>query len=506
MSLLGIDVGTSGCKAAVFSTDGRLLASAYREYDIGRPQPGWAELDAARVWDKIRETIAAAVARSGSDPVTDLSVSSMGEAVVPVGAGREVLGPSLLNFDVRGAEYLEGLRTQISDEDLSRLSGNPLGNHYSLTKLMWIRAHQPDLYARADKFLHWSSFVAFMLGADPVLDYSLANRTLLFDVDRRLWSDEMLGRAGLDREKLPGLAPSGTAIGTVSKKMAAALGLPQGVRIHTGAHDQVANAVGCGVIAEGLAVYGMGTYLCITPVFRERRPAGPMLAAGLTTEHHAVPGNYVCFIYNQGGALLKWYRDTFAAGEARRARDAGEDVYADLLAEMPAVPSRVLALPDFIPTGPPAFLADSCGALAGLHLETSRGEILKGLLEATTFYLRDCVEALPATGIRIDAYRAVGGGSKSPAWIQICADILGRPFVRPAVTEAGTLGAAIMAGVGGGVFPGYAEGAAAMVRLERTFEPDPGRQARYAERFEQYRRLAPLLREYLKDFHTSSHK
>lgn len=494
MSLLGIDVGTTGCKAAVFSEEGRLLVSAYEEYDVQSPRPGWAELDAVEVWERVKRTISEVVSSSMSDPVKALAVSSLGEAMVPVTEDRQVLGPSILNFDARGEAYLEGLSSILQNEYLYRINGNTLGNHYGLTKLKWIKEHRSDLYKRAHKFLLWGSFVSFMLGADPVVDYSLANRTLLFDIDRGAWSGELLELARLDRSKLPDTAPSGTVIDTVSDHVAGELGLPPNVSIVTGAHDQCANAVGCGVIKEGCAVYGMGTFICITPVFSERREPAMMIERGLNTEHHAVPGKYVSFIYNQGGSLVKWFRDTFAATE-----EAGRDTYADLFSEIPEGASGIMVLPHFTTTGPPEFVSDSCGVMAGLRLETSRGDILKGILEGTTFYLKECVESLPASGIEIADFRAVGGGSKSDAWLQICADIMGRPFVRPKITEAGALGAAIIAGVGDGVFSSFEAGVEAMVSLERTFEPDPQQQKFYESRLEKYRRLWPLMEEYLRD-------
>lgn len=505
MSLLGLDVGTTGCKAAVFSVEGKQLASAYQEYDYERAGPGWAELDALAVWRKIHKMLGEVISQSSADPVTALAVSSLGEAVVPVSENREVLGPSILNFDARGEEYLNSIGALVENEKLYRINGNTLGNHYSLTKLKWIQQYQPALYARTYKFLHWSSFVAFMLGADPLLDYSLANRTLLFDVERASWSEEMLQLTGLNRDKLPEVMSSGTLAGRVAASVAGELGLPSNVAIVTGAHDQCANAVGCGVIEEGQAVYGMGTYICITPVFSQRREPGIMIQNGLNTEHHAVPGKYVSFIYNQGGALLKWFRDTFAAAEHQQAKASGRDCYSLLTEEMPSEPSSVVVLPHFAPTGPPEFLTQSCGVMTGLHLHTSRGDILKGILEGSTFYLKQCVDALPCTGINIEGYRVAGGGSKSDAWVQICADILGRPFVRPVVTEAGALGAAILAGVGSGIFPDCKSGVEAMVKLERAFEPDLRQGKLYAERFENYHRLHPLMREYLQNLHGKAH-
>jgi xylulokinase len=499
MSLLGLDVGTTGCKVAAFSEQGELLASAYAEYDNLRPEPGWAELDAAEVWGQIKGLVRQVASTTTSDPISALSVSSLGEAMVPVTVDRRVLGPSILNFDVRGGEYLERLSALLPDDRLYQINGNTLGNHYGLTKLLWIKEYQSELYERADKFLLWGSFVPFMLGADPVVDYALANRTLLFDLDRETWSEEILELVDLDGTKLPDTAPAGTVIGRVSKDIAGELGLPASVPIVTGTHDQCANAVGCGVIQQGRAVYGMGTFMCITPAYSERREPSLMVERGLNTEHHAVPGQFVSFVYNQGGSLVKWYRDTFAAVEHQQAEKVGRDLYADLFAEIPQRPSSTVVLPHFATTGPPQFVSDSSGVIAGLRLETLRGDILKGIVEGITFYLKECVESLPPTGIEINHYRAAGGGSKSDAWIQMTADILGRPVIRPKVTEAGALGAAIIAGIGCGVFPTYETGVEAMVSLERVFEPDPKQQKAYQARFEHYRRLWPLMDGYLRD-------
>ncbi len=496
--LLGIDAGTTGCKVALFSPEGRLIRAAYREYDTQRPQPGWAELDSRAVWGLVKAAIGEVTLGTRAGSIRAVAVSSMGEAVVPVTRERAILGPSLLNFDVRGEEYLDELGRVLDADTLYRINGNTLGNHYSLTKLKWIKQHQPDQYDQADYYLHWSGFIAFMLGADPAVDYSLANRTLLFDLDRGVWSAELVERAGLDMDKLPRTVPSGTPIGTVAPAVAAELGLSAETVIVAGSHDQCANAVGCGVIEPGSAVYGLGTYACITPVFTARPPAAVMIARGLNTEHHAMPGRFVSFIYNHGGSLVKWYRNTFASADHRQASAAGEDVYPALFAEVPRDPSRVIVLPHFAATGPPEFITDSSGVMAGIRLSTPRGEILKGIIEGVGYYLKECVDGLSATGITITQYRAVGGGSKSDVWVQTCADIMGRPFSRPAITEAGALGAAIMAGVGSGMFTSYSEGVEAMVKLERCFDPDPAQHERYAARYELYQPLWPLLRDYLR--------
>jgi xylulokinase len=499
MSLLGIDVGTSGCKSALFSEDGALLGLAYEEYDYRHPHPGWAELDAPAVWAQVKRTIHKAAAKPGREPIRGLCVSSMGEAVVPVTNQREIIGPSLLNFDARGDEFLPKLENSLPAERLYQLNGNTLGSPYTLTKLKWLKENQSELYAHTDSFLHWSGLVSFLLGADLHVDYSLANRTLLFDLDRADWSEELLDWAGLDREKLPPTVPSGRVIGAVSRTIAEELGLPAGIPIVSGGHDQCCNSVGCGVIEAGRAMYGMGSYLCIVPVFSQRPESQVMMGRGLNTEHHTVPGQFVSFIYNQGGVLVKWFRDTFARVEYLRAAEAGQSLYPTLISEIPEEPSSILVLPHFTTTGPPHFIHDSRGVIAGLKLETTRGEILKGILEAATFYLRECLESLPGTGIEIHEFYAAGGGSQSDTWVQLSADILGRPFVRSQVHEAGALGAAILAGTGSGVFSSLSSGVDAMVRLEQRFEPDPGKQRLYAERFARYHSFAALMEKYMRE-------
>jgi xylulokinase len=416
---------------------------------------------------------------------------------VPLNANKEILAPSLLNFDVRGDEYLPGLAERLPAGSLYAINGNTFGNQYSLTKLMWIKEHQPEIYARTETFLHWSGWVAHMLGADAAIDFSLANRTLLFDIDRQAWSEELATLAGIDLEKLPRLVPAGTPIGYVSRELAAELGLPANVVIVSGAHDQCANAVGCGVIEEGSAVLGMGTYLCITPVFRQRKSPAQMLQNGLNTEHHAVPGCYVSFVYNQGGSMVKWYRDTFAGMEKKLAKEADLDIYYQLFVEIPDGVSPLIVLPHFAPTGTPHFISDTAGVIAGLKLETGRPEILKAILEGIAFYFLEVLDRLPEIGITIQHFRAAGGGSKSDRWIQICADIFGKPVIRPRINEAGALGAAILAGVGAGLFPSCAQGVEAMVKLDRRFEPDPRNRPVYEMKYQLYTQLYPLVSGYL---------
>jgi xylulokinase len=223
-----------------------------------------------------------------------------------------------------------------------------------------------------------------------------------------------------------------------------------------------------------------------------------MMRWGLNTEHHAAPGRFVSFIYNQGGLLVKWYRDTFARAEKQAADRAGHDIYAELIQEIPSGPSSVLVLPHFTVTGPPEFVTESSGVIVGLKLDTTRGDILKGIMEGVVFYHKALVDSIADTGIVLRELRAVGGGSKSDAWLQISANILGMPMVRTRVPEAGSLGVAILAGTGTGAFASVEDGVKAMVSLGERFEPQPQVQRLYEERFAKYRELWPLVKDYLR--------
>lgn len=496
MSLMGIDVGTTGCKAAAFSLDGSCLATAYREYPTLYPRESWMELDSRQVLEHVFACIAEVAAHTKRDPITALCISSMGEAMTPVSAGREILGNSILHTDLRGSEYVERLSAEIGQQAFYAINPNILGPNYSLPKLLWLREHQPEVYQDAWKFLLWADLIAFMLGGEPLTSHSLANRTLLFDIHKEDWSDSLLGWSGLERDKFPIPVSSGTRAGYVSKEMAERLGLPKDVQIVVGGHDQCCNSLGAGIFEAGKACCGIGTVECIAPTYAQIPSAEEMLPCGLNVEHHVLKGLYVSFIYNQSGVLVRWFRDTFAAAD-KQLLDGKEDLYDVLMRELPPEPTRLLVLPHFEITGTPDFISDSAGVIAGLRTTTQRGEILKAIMESATLYFLESLDSLKAMGIDMSGFVATGGGAKSAVWLQIKADILGVPFVRPRITECGMLGAAILAGMATGAFSSAREGVEHFVHRDRVFEPNAQRHKHYQELYGQYRRLYPALKTVL---------
>jgi xylulokinase len=493
MSLLGIDIGTSGCKAAAYGHDGRPVAAAAREYPTFYPGPDLAELDSHGVFAALEEALREVSARTACDPIEALSISSMGEAMVPMDRRRQVLGPSILSSDARGGCYVDQLLSIVDKPSLYRINPNIPGTNYSMPKLCWIRDHQGDLYEKAELFLLWADAAAYWLGAEPVTSLSLANRTLLLDLRAGDWSHRLLRACNLDALKLASCIPAGKLIGQVGAQAARRTGLPPGIPIVSGGHDQCCNALGAGIVHNGQAVCGIGTYQCLTPVYDRIPPDEFMLANGLNVEHHVLPGLYVSFIYNQGGVLVRWFRDTFAA-ELAAATPPEQSVFDRLVAEMPDAPSPVLVLPEFEPTGPPEFLVNCSGMIAGLKTSTTRGEILKAVMESVALYFIRSLHLLKQMGVSTESLVATGGGARSDAWVQIQADVFGMSIARPENIEAGTLGAALLAGLATGAYASVSEAVAATVRFQRTFHPDPLRSAAYREKHERFLRLQQAAR------------
>jgi xylulokinase len=496
VTLLGLDIGITGCKAVAFTPTGEALAQAYREYRLRQPYPGWMELDPEEVWEAvalvIRQTATAEAVTTR--PITALSISTHGESVVPLDARDRPLCGFISAIDTRAAKQARWWAEHVGKERIYRITGMPLHPMYTVNKLMWLRASDPATYDAAHRFVCMADFIIGRLGLPPTLDYTLAARTMAFDVNRLAWSDEILALAQVDVGKLSRLLSPGVVIGEVTASVAQAVGLPPHVCVVTGGHDQPCGALGCGAISEGVSMDSTGTVECVGLASPRLVLRDELLASNLPTAPHTAPGMYLTLGWTAtAGALLRWYRDQFARFEQQEAARQGVDVYDLMLAEAEPGPSPVLVLPHFVGSGTPALDAASKGAIVGLDLSTTRGQILKGILEGVSYETRLSLEAMAAAGIVVNELRAYGGGARSPLWLQTKADIFGKPVVAMDVAQAPCLGAAILAGAATGVFASVREGVAQMLRPGRRYEPDAAMHIRYLEKAALYAQLYPAL-------------
>ncbi len=492
--LLGLDIGTTGCKAVVFAEDGLVAGMASREYAVDIPRPDWAEQDIDAVWVRALEAIREAVAVAGVSDVAAIGLSVHGEAVTPVDRAGRPLRPTILGMDARTGPENGWLRERFGARDLFARTGMPIHTINTLPKLLWIRHHEPDVWQAADRFLLVEDLFIWRMTGHAIISDCLASRTQMCDLRGGDWDPEILDALGLGTERLSTIRPAGTLAGTLSAELTAAVGLTHPPSVVTGGHDQACGALGVGLTMPGLASVSTGTAEVVEVALASPIVTEPLYAGNISVYRHVVPGLFLAMTLNHsGGLVLRWFRDGLCQPEVVEAARSGADAYDLMLSGASPGPTGLLVLPHFAGSGTPTFDTASRGAILGLSFATTRTDIAKAILEGVTYELRTNLDLLTAGGVRIDVLRAVGGGARSKDWLQLKADITGIPVVTPRVTEAAALGAALLAGVGVGLFPSAAEAAGRFLELTDRYTPDPARQAAYGRAFELYRQVYPAI-------------
>lgn len=498
MGLLGLDIGTTGCKATIIDFNGNKKTSAYREYSLENPGPGLEELNPEKVWNSVQQVIRKTTENYQGKEIKAISISSFGEAAVPLDSKGNVLYNSIMYIDKRGEEEIKQLKQNLNEKEVLQITGTSIHPMYTLGKLMWLKKHKPKVYNKTRKFLLYADFILYKLGGEPVINYSLASRTMAFDVINKKWSGKILNTAGIDKNKLPEPVPSGSIIGQISKTQAAKLDLPEKVLLVAGGHDQPCAALGAGIIKNGIAVDGMGTVECITPAFKQPIISKQMAEANLVCCPHVKDDMYVTYAFNfTGGSLLKWYRDNFGYEEKQLAQKRGADVYDILIEKAAKQPTDIYILPHFAGSGTPYMDTESRGAIIGITMETGKKEIIKAVLEGITYEMMINLECLDQAGVEVNELRAVGGGAKSDYWLQLKANMMGKKIVSLNITEAGTLGVAMLAGTAAGIYNSLEEAVDKLVKIKKEFYPDKEKYQLYQQRFEIYKKIYPGIKNIL---------
>ncbi len=445
-SYLGIDIGTSGCKAVVFDSNGKQLASSYREYNVVFTENGGAELDSDEVIDKCFEVIKDCTNKINPSTVKAIGISSQGEAFTPIGFDGKTLHNSMVSSDIRPKPYVKKFLSNYDEDKLYRQTGHNAQPLFTLFKLLWFKDNKRELWEKTKYFLCFEDLLQYRLGLEPTISYCLAGRTMMFDVRKKEWSKEILDEVEITTEQLAKPIESGEIAGYVNSKIAAELGLSENTFVVAGGHDQSCSALGAGVIKEGIAMYATGTVECITPISLKAVFSTELKKNNLCTYNYTIKDVYTTVAFSlTGGNILKWFRDEFAKLEVLEAQRTGKDAYEIILNSMNDKPSNLLVLPYFTPSGTPYFDTETKGAILGLRLSTERGEIIKALIEGVALEMRLNLEILQNSGYKISELRAVGGGAKSKKWTQLKADVLNKKITTLNITEAGCLGAAMLA-------------------------------------------------------------
>lgn len=491
--LLGIDIGTSGTKTLICDHKGKVLAAASAEHTSYAPKPGYSEQDPAEWWQATCKATRAVLkkARIKGSQVTGIGLSGQMHGSVFLGNGTKPLRKALLWNDQRtGEQCVQITQAAGGRERLIELVANPALTGFTAPKILWVRQHEPKVYEKTKHILLPKDYIRYCMTGEYATEVSDASGTLLLDVANRRWSDELLSILHIDKSLLPRMHESHEITGKLHKQAAEALGLAEGTPVVGGGGDQAAGAVGNGIVKPGIVSATLGTS---GVVFAHAESPTRDPQGRVHTMCHAVAGKWCVFgcMLSAAGSF-QWFRNNLAELEMQIARKKNVDVY-DLLtqqaAEAPIGSEGLFFLPYLTGERCPHPDPLARGAWIGLTNRTTRGMMIRALLEGVTYGMRDALEIMREMGIAVSEVRASGGGAKSAFWRQMQADVYGSPLVLTNASEGPAYGVALLAGVGTGVWSDVNQACNASIRTTTKIKPNRRSAQQYERFYPVYRKL-----------------
>jgi xylulokinase len=484
--LLGLDVGTGGTRAVLVNKNGKVVASAAAEHVPFRsPHPGWAEQDPEDWWRAVQSAIREALAAAGSPAIEAVGLTGQMHGAVMLDDAGEVLRPSLIWCDQRTDEECDWLHARIGRERLIELTANPALPNFTLTKLLWVRKHEPQIFGRIAHVLCPKDYVRYRLTGTYAMDVQEASGTLLLDVANRRWSSDVARIAGIPESWLPKLFESQEVCAKISEQGAGASGLTTGTPVVAGAGDQGAGAVGMGILAPGSVSATIGTsgVVFAATAAPTRDPLGR-----LHTFCHAVPGRWhVMGVTQAAGLSLRWLRDTIAPG-------VDYDTLTAAAAQIPAGSDGLLWTPYLLGERTPHLDSAARAAFVGLTAGHTRAHLVRSVLEGVAYSLKDSFTLFAELGIPVNGVRLGGGGARGPLWREIQTSVYGYMTDVLVAEEGGAFGAALLAGVGAGVWPDLETACGTAIKVAQQIAPDAKAVERYAVGYQAYRKVYPALK------------
>jgi xylulokinase len=488
MNFLGIDIGTGGSRAVLIDIEGKIIASATVEHaPFASPQIGWAEQDATDWWRASAEATRQVLANENvkADEIGAIGLSGQMHGAVFLDEFDQVLRPSIIWCDQRTEKQSRDLTEKIGAERLIELVSNPALPNFTLTKMLWARENEPEIWHRTGSVLLPKDYVRFRLTGDKATDVTDASGTLLLDVKNRQWSKAMLAAAEMNESLLPELYESAEITGTVSAGCAAETGLIAGTPVVAGAGDNAAGAIGMGIVRAGSVSATIGTSGVIFAVTDQ---PSIDLNGRIHTFCHAAPNRW----HNTGvtqaaGLSFRWFRDNFAAGESY-------DELVKAASKVSVGSDGLLWTPYLMGERTPHVDSRVRASLVGLTASHTKAHVVRAILEGVAFSLRDSIEIFKELNVPIEVIRLGGGGARSALWRQIQADVYGHNVETVEANEGAAFGAALLAGVGAGAWKTIDEACAATVRVAENIEPDENAVETLNKNYQAYRTIYPSLR------------
>lgn len=500
--LIGIDVGTSGTKTAIYDEFGTPLASYTGEYPLYQPQNGWAEQDPLDWWKAVCDGLNAVISKSHVNPsnVSGIGISGQMHGLVMLDKEGNVLRKSIIWCDQRTAKECEEIENKVTHKRLIEITANPALTGFTASKILWVKNHEPEIYEKCAHILLPKDFIRYKLTGEFATEVSDASGMQLLDIPKRNWSDEVLAKLEIDKSLLAKVYESPEVTGKTHEKAAKETGLVAGIPVVGGAGDNAAAAVGTGTVREGRAFVTIGTSGVVfahtnTPIID---PSGRV-----HTFCCAVPNAWHVMGVTQGAGLsLKWFVENFCTPEQEDALMEKVDRYVitDKLAEYSGIGAhKLLYLPYLMGERTPHLDPDCRGVFFGLSAMHQRGDLVRAVMEGVTYSLADCLRVFSEMGLETSSLAACGGGGKSPLWRQMMADTFNKPIRTLATSEGASLGVAILAGVGTGIYSNVPDACDNIIKAKKTQEPIIENVSEYAKYYEIYRSLYPALKKSYKD-------
>jgi len=495
--LLGVDIGTTACKSVIFDVKGRTIAKASKEYPIHYPRPGWAEQDADWWWNSVKMTTKEALrkARSQSEDIIGVGIDSQREAPVALDAHGRKLATSLIWMDRRTILQTQKIRKLIPLKKVIEATGVPIDPLYSAPKIMWIKEERPSIFRKTRMFLFPKDYIIYRLTNGATTDHSMASRTMLYDIRRRKWHDEICQKLGIPVEMLPSPVDSPKTVGEVSSTAAKSTGLRRGTPVVAGGGDRPCEAIGGGVCELGYINIGSGTSTVMTtPLLKPKVD----MKGRIDCCCHVIPNmwEYELPILTTG-ASLRWFRDNFGYEEIEKSEKTGVDpyVYLDALARKVELGSGSLFYYPY-PMGAksPKFASNAKAVFFGITLIHTKAHLVRAILEGVAFQYAETLELLEELGVKVKEASLVGGEARSQLWNQIKADALSRSIRLPDVEDAAALGSAMLSSVGVKVYKDVKEAVKNMVRIRTIYRPRMKESFMYAAFYEKYKKVYEFLK------------